>query len=396
MEVLDMLPISVCLIAKNEEKYIGECLSRLARFHWEIVVVDTGSTDRTVEIARTYTPCVYHFDWINDFSAAKNYAVQKASYDYILTVDCDEYLESDGINDAFLQKMVQQISPMQAGMVHRISPDADLSESRGADTSVPFVHESIARFFHRGYVHYVGSIHEQLAALNGSPLEFIPVPLTFYHAGYSTTAIKKEKASRNIAMLEAELQAGNADSYILFQLGQSYFGLSDYEHALPYFEQILSMDVNEKETYIQTMIESYGYCLLNLGFHAKALELEGIYDIFSQTADFVFLMGLIYMNNAMFQRAIDEFLKATSIDVCAVDGVNSYKAYYNVGVIYECMGDAQAAIMYYKKCEGYGPARERLAGLKSTIPPQAMGQQTSSAASGGALTHAAVAKSPHK
>ena len=107
-------------------------------------------------------------------------------------------------------------------------------------------------------------------------------------------------------------------------------------------------------------------------------------------------MGLIYMNNAMFQRAIDEFLKATSIDVCAVDGVNSYKAYYNVGVIYECMGDAQEAIMYYKKCGGYEPARERLAGLKSTTPPQAMGQQTSSAASGGALTHAAVAKSPHK
>ena len=67
-----MIPISVCIIAKNEEKYIGECLKRLSRYDWEIIVADTGSFDRTVEIARRYTPHVFHFDWINDFSAAKN------------------------------------------------------------------------------------------------------------------------------------------------------------------------------------------------------------------------------------------------------------------------------------------------------------------------------------
>ncbi len=123
------------------------------------------------------------------------------------------------------------------------------------------------------------------------------------------------------------------------------------------------MDVNENEPYVQTMIESYGYCLLNLGLYEKALELEGVYDVFSKTADFVFLMGLIYMNNAMFQRAIEEFLKAASITACAVDGANSYKAFYNIGVIYECMGKVQEAVRYYGKCGGYGPARERLEGL---------------------------------
>lgn len=361
-----MLPISVCLIAKNEEKYIGECLRRLSRFSWEIVVVDTGSTDCTVEIARTYTPNVYHFDWVNDFSAAKNYAVWKAHNDFILTVDCDEYLEGEDVSEDCLWELTRRVLPGQVGMLHRISPDAslsDLSEEAASGTSAPLVHESIARFFHRGYVHYVGRIHEQLAAIDGSQPEFVCIPLTFYHAGYSTMAIKKEKASRNISMLEAELQAGNSDPYILFQLGQSYFGLSDYEHALPYFEQILSMDVNENEPYVQTMIESYGYCLLNLGFYAKALELEGVYGIFSKTADFVFLMGLIYMNNGMFQRAVQEFLKATSIADCAVDGVNGYKAFYNIGVIYECLGKGQEAAMYYGKCQGYGPARERLDGL---------------------------------
>ena len=178
------------------------------------------------------------------------------------------------MSEDFLRKLVCLVSPRQAGMLHRISPDAhlsDLSEGGVANASAPLVHESIARFFHRGYVHYTGSIHEQLVSIDGSPLEFVPIPLTFYHEGYSTASIKREKAFRNISMLEAELQTQNNDPYILFQLGQSYFGLSDYGNALPYFEQILSMDVNENEPYVQTMIESYGYCLLNLGLYEKAL-----------------------------------------------------------------------------------------------------------------------------
>lgn len=356
-----MLPISVCIIAKNEEKYIAECLRRLSRYDWEIIVVDTGSTDRTVEIARKLTPRVFHFDWVNDFSAARNYSIAKASNDYILVVDCDEYLEEDGATDDLISHLTKQITPVQVGMVNRLSPSADITANRKVpDATAPFVHEHIARFFHRAYTQYTGTIHEQLAAINGGLLQFVPIPLTLFHAGYSTVAIKREKASRNIAMLEAELQANGASPYILFQLGQSYFGLSDYEHALPYFEQALSMDVNEKEEYVQTMVESYGYCLLNLKLYTKALELKGIYDIFSKTADFVFLMGLIYMNNAMFYQAVEEFQKATTISSYAVEGVNSYKAYYNIGVIHECMGNVSEAVKYYKKCGDYEPARRRM------------------------------------
>ncbi len=355
-----MLPISVCIIAKNEENYIGECLRRLSCYDWEIIVVDTGSTDSTVEIAHTYTPHVYHFDWVNDFSAARNYSISKASNDHILVVDCDEYLEKDETAAHLIVRLPLLLSPRQAGMLNLISPSADTADTRQeTDTAVPLVHEHVARFFHRKYTRYEGSIHEQLASIDGTPLEFVPIPLTFYHVGYSTPAIKKKKADRNIAMLEAALQADGANPYLLFQLGQSYFGLSDYERALPYFEQVLSMDVNEKEDYVQTMVESYGYCLLNLKLYEKALELEGIYDIFAKTADFVFLMGLIYMNNAMFREAVREFQKAASIPVYAVDGVNSYKAYYNIGVIYECMGNMQEALEYYGKCGAYEPARKR-------------------------------------
>lgn len=88
-----MLPLSVCIIAKNEEKHIEECLKRLSPYGLEIVLTDTGSTDRTLAIAEKYTDRIYHFDWCDDFGAAKNFCIQKASHDWILSLDCDEYIE---------------------------------------------------------------------------------------------------------------------------------------------------------------------------------------------------------------------------------------------------------------------------------------------------------------
>lgn len=362
-----MIPISICIIAKNEEQYISECLRRLTAYDWEIVVVDTGSTDRTVEIAREYTPNVFHFDWINDFSAARNYCISKASNDYILVVDCDEYLEADAQTSHFIGTLTQQITSYQVGMLTLLSPVLETETTAGDTSSPSVVHEHIARFFHKQYVRYQGSIHEQLVAKNGNALTFVQIPLTFYHAGYNTIDIRKEKTSRNIPLLEAALQKNGADPYILFQLGQSYFGLFDYERALTYFEKALALDVNEQEDYVQTLIESYGYCLVYLKRFNEALGLQGVYPYFSKRADFVFLMGLIYMNNALFEQAIEEFLKATTISDYAVDGVNSYKAYYNTGVIYECSGNIADAIKYYKKCGDYAPATERLKSLPELL-----------------------------
>ncbi len=88
--------LSQCMIVKNEEKNIERALSWGKSFIWEQIVVDTGSTDRTVEIARRLGAKVYHFEWIDDFAAAKNYAVSQAQGDWIVFLDADEYfLEED-------------------------------------------------------------------------------------------------------------------------------------------------------------------------------------------------------------------------------------------------------------------------------------------------------------
>ena len=87
-----MIPLSVCIIGKNEEKNIEKCLAPLMAYDFEIVYVDTGSTDHTKELAAKYTDNIYDFEWISDFSAARNFSLEKATRDYVLVLDCDEYL----------------------------------------------------------------------------------------------------------------------------------------------------------------------------------------------------------------------------------------------------------------------------------------------------------------
>ena len=78
-----MIQISLCMIVKNEERVLNRCLKSIADLMDEIIIVDTGSTDQTKEIARKYTENIYDFEWKDDFSAARNFAFSKATKDYI-------------------------------------------------------------------------------------------------------------------------------------------------------------------------------------------------------------------------------------------------------------------------------------------------------------------------
>lgn len=91
------MEISVCMIVKNEEKLLRRCLDSLTGLYDELVIVDTGSTDKTKEIAWEYTNEVYDFEWVNDFAAARNFAFSKCSKDYIYTVDADEILDMENM-----------------------------------------------------------------------------------------------------------------------------------------------------------------------------------------------------------------------------------------------------------------------------------------------------------
>mgnify|MGYP003276601355 CR=1 FL=1 len=97
-----MITISLCMIVKNEEKVLKRCLDSLSDIMDEIIIVDTGSTDKTKEIAHLYTDKVYDYEWSDDFSAARNYSFSKATMDYIYVADADEVID-DKNRERFIQ-----------------------------------------------------------------------------------------------------------------------------------------------------------------------------------------------------------------------------------------------------------------------------------------------------
>ena len=360
--------LSICMIAKNEEKNIVRALESLRPLGCEIVVVDTGSVDATREIAARYTEHVYDYVWEDDFAAAKNFAVEKATNPYVLILDCDEYMEQFDMGQ--LEQLLRS-HPREAGRIKRVNyltKGGERQEQR----------EWINRIFAKAVFHYEGRIHEQVTARDGRDYDTFLAPVVIGHTGYDLTEEeKKAKAARNFALLQQEYERLKALAlkqgfglpgqppeseqlpYIVYQMGKSCYMAGDYDKACEYFSQGLSFDLNPKLEYVVDMVETYGYALLNGGQPETALLLESVYAEFGDTADFKFLMGLIYMNNARFDEAIRQFELATAYADCRSKGVNSYAAWYNIGVIKECLGDAAGARSYYKKCGDYAPARKR-------------------------------------
>lgn len=110
--------LSVCIITKNEEHNIERCLKSFQNTGFELIVADTGSSDQTKKIAAEYTDHIYDFPWCDDFSAAKNFAVSKAAYPYVMVIDSDEYLQK--IDMPELEKLIAAHTG-EVGRIQRIN-----------------------------------------------------------------------------------------------------------------------------------------------------------------------------------------------------------------------------------------------------------------------------------
>lgn len=354
------MELTVCIITKNERERLRSCLQALQGQDVEIVVVDTGSTDGTKEMVSDYTDRIFDFVWQNDFSLARNFAASKASHDMIMMLDSDEYVQEMELNA--LAKAVEE----HAGMVGRIRR-INLLDRDGEQQEIS---EYISRIYNRRYYHYEGRIHEQIVPKvvtseeSSKDYKAYQTGVVVQHDGYcGSEAELKAKVERNITLLERELEEKGEDPYLCYQLGKSYYVAKDYAAAVAAFDRALSQDLNPKLEYVIDMVQAYGYSLLKSGQIKRALSLEGIYEEFGDTADFRFLMGLIYMNNGLFDCAVEAFLNATKVKEAYTKGANSFLAYYNAGVICECLEDYERARKYYTACGDYPRARERLAAI---------------------------------
>lgn len=350
----EKIPVSVCLIGKNEEKHVENCLKPWFDLGFEILVADTGSTDRTMELCRQYTNNVFYHPWTNHFGDAKNAVIKWARNPYVLFIDFDEYRKNIDLNN-----FINQCNPFTIGMLTRTTPNSNGIKGQ------PML-EQVPRLFHKDFFQFEGRVQEQVCSLKDSPPNYVSLPLTVEHKGYTNIEDIKEKSLCNLKLLLLDLEEQGENPYIYFHIGRCYQNLNDFDHALEYFQLALSMEVDPDFEYVQSLVEAYGFCLLEKKDLETALQLENIYEDFSKRADFVFLMGLIYMNTGRFEEAIVQFEKATTIENYSILGTNSYLSWYNAGVICEVCGLTEHAMDYYEKCEDYPPAQTRKKEISAT------------------------------
>lgn len=350
-----MTPISICVIAKNEEKHIETFLSSIENgfknVPHEIVLVDTGSSDATFSIAQKYTDKIYHFEWNDDFSAARNFSLSCASYEWVLVLDCDEYiihLDPEGLMD------MAERYPGAVGLISR----KNHFMANGNDN---IYIDNVERFFNRKTFYYEAIVHEQVHAHNGYNFMRINIPLIAEHYGYygSLDELRPKMEQKN-KLLFKELDENPNDPYLYLQLGCSFLMLQDNEKACCYFEKALEYQLDPKAEYVQQLVIDYGYTLLCLKRYENALQFKNIYDKFATTADFVCLMGFIYLKNGMNAEAMEEFRNAATFSGSRLKGANSFIPIYQMGYINEMLGDTDNAAALYKQCGDYKPALDRL------------------------------------
>lgn len=353
---MSKLPVSVCIIAKNEERFIEECLKSILRVGMEIVVVDTGSTDRTREIAGKYTDKVYDYIWINDFSAARNFAASKASNNWILALDCDEYIRE--FDESQLRICMQQhIRHVGMLKIHNIKTLED-----GQKTYHP---EQVPRFYNRNFFEYRFRIHEQITPKNQVNLAQVrlltyPIPILAEHYGYDLS--KEEmivKQNRNLELLRSSIGETPFDDYLYFQMGQSYFVIEDYKSALACYEKCFEMNDNIEKGFMNVAVTSYARTLDCLERYEDELKHLQCFEPYVKTADFTYLLGCAYEKCGESLKALLTYVKATQLEDFDSLGENSYDTYVRIMKIHALNGNQDGLNHFKQRLEEYGLAHGR-------------------------------------
>lgn len=353
-----MLPISVCIIAKNEEARIDRCLSSILPYQFEIVVVDTGSTDRTKELALKYTDNVFDFPWCDDFSAARNFSLEMASNEWIFMLDCDEVIQSIDL---------EELEYFRGNLSHAVG-SVNRENLVGTPQSYGKTIDRTERFFSRESYHYTGRIHEQLTPKAGQPMEAFLLNATLFHDGYlMDEAEREQKAGRNLDLLYKQLGEEPDNPYLYYQLGKACEIVDDLAGACKWYDKGLSFPLDSQLAYVQAMVIAYGHALLQLGRIEAALQFVNIYEDFASGADFVYLMGLIYKENKYYDMAIREFKKALTFDFANQEGVNGYLSYFQLATVFGLLGQPEPAIKYLQLCGDYEPAIQLLQQLNHIL-----------------------------
>lgn len=356
---MSKIPISVCIIAKNEEKHIGECLKHLTKYGMEIVVTDTGSTDKTKEIAEKYADKVAEFEWNDDFSAARNYCASVAGNNWILVIDCDEYVTD---MDVGRLRILTQKFPRYTGIIRL----KNLILNGNGETS--YVSDDVPRLYNKNYYHFELPVHEQIRYINcqkndepEDTINAFMLPMEVIHHGYALTGeemVRKQK--RNLQLLHKLLESEPENGYHYFQIGQSNFVLGNIDAAIEAYETGMKLCDNPDKVYVAEMIVSLAKAYCEKGRLADAMALLDKYSGVYNTAKFTFEHANVLMQGKQTIKALMLYIKVTTMKDIDTLGERQMDCYAQIMNIYKAMGKEDMAEIFHDKYMKCAAEKERI------------------------------------
>jgi len=257
--------LSACMMVKDEEANLSRCLYSIEPFIDELIVVDTGSSDKTIQIAESFGASVYHHPWADDFSLHRNQSIAPATGNWILIIDADEELifSEDGIKN--VRQILQDTRDKDAFAIITRNIQVDRITSQT-------IHP---RFFRNGTISYTGIVHNQ-PVFQGSAQFLFQSDIYLNHYGYSAENIEK-KAQRTIPLLEKQLKENPENWQCYYYLAQIYGVLQNPEKSLEmgsiYVSHKNDVNADGRQNFQDSIYTGMLTNLMELGRLQEAVEL---------------------------------------------------------------------------------------------------------------------------
>ena len=344
-EVIDV-QISLCMIVKNEEESLVRCLESVKDIVSEMIIVDTGSTDSTVEIAEKYGAKVFLYDWDESFSNARNFSLSKASMDWILIMDADDEFEKADTHK-LLNLVRNKYSNVNVYFMETLSYVGEVPDSNVImNLNVRLIRNG------KGYK-FEGDIHEQIKAgpEDENKPEAIKVEsIRIYHYGYLNKTVQaKNKRNRNMSIIQKELDKDPDNFFMLFNMGTEYYAMSNFTEALNYYKKSyehFEPQLISSAKLILRMVSCYEV----LGKTSEEFELidEGL-KYYPNFTDLEFKRACGLYNKKKYYLALDSLYKCLKMgeppsSLNDLIGVGTFRPYYILANIFFEMGDYDEAL----------------------------------------------------
>lgn len=332
--------ISVCMIAKNEEAWIGECLDHLKGFATEIIVVDTGSTDRTMDIAREKGARVSQIKWENDFAKARNVSLSKATQGWILIIDPDERVSAKDLERMKALTTTKDVmaysfnsrnytrNPVVSGFM----PSKGDYPSEEKDYPGYFESRKVRLFQNVPTIRFVGSVHELVeSTIKGKTVES---DIPFHHYG-STPEVDAAKGKKTFYQAQGikKVQENPKDWKSHFELGIEFLGAKQHAKAAAELEK--ARNLKPRDTLI---LSNLGYAYMESGKLDQAeqilnecLKVDAVYH------DALLNLGVTKMRREQWKPALEVF------NVLVNKHRTSFMAFRNAGLCHAHLKNFKAA-----------------------------------------------------